>query len=68
MIDNAIKKRKKLLFYIHPYDINPNHPNIPLISRRRYRRMYNLHKFHIFFNSLLQNISFTSIEKGLVKK
>lgn len=68
LINKALQHNQKLVLYIHPYDINPKHPKIPPICHKKYRRTYNLQKFHTFFDSILKICSFTSIEKHLLDR
>ena len=52
------------IFYLHPWEIDPDQPRINSISRKsRFRHYVNLHKTESKFKKLLSDFNFSSIKE-----
>jgi polysaccharide deacetylase family protein (PEP-CTERM system associated) len=54
-----------VMFYIHPREIDPYHPRIPMPFRRRFKSYINLHKTEEKVCNLIRDFSVTSCWKFL---
>ena len=60
------KEQKPFIFYIHPWEIDPNQPRINgLSSRSKFRHYVNLDKTEFKFKKLLSDFEFSSIRELL---
>jgi len=58
------EEEQPFIFYIHPWEIDPDQPRINSISRKsRFRHYVNLHKTESKFKKLLSDFNFSSIKE-----
>lgn len=56
---------RSAVFYLHPWEIDPNQPKVPMSRLRRMRHYYHLDKTETRFERLLTDFSFTTIREIL---
>ncbi len=62
-------EQKPFIFYLHPWELDPNQPRIANISwKSRFRHYNNLYKTEARLERLLGDFSFIPIEAGMGKK
>jgi polysaccharide deacetylase family protein (PEP-CTERM system associated) len=60
------EEERPFIFYIHPWEIDPDQPRINSISRKsRFRHYVNLHKTESKFKKLLTDFRFSSLKNIL---
>jgi len=60
------EEEQPFIFYIHPWEIDPDQPRINSISRKsRFRHYVNLHKTESKFKNLLSDFRFSAISNVL---
>ena len=64
-----IKEKKPFIFYLHPWELDPNQPRINHIPwRSRFRHYVNLHKTEKKLKKLLSDFKFNTVLKILNNK
>jgi polysaccharide deacetylase family protein (PEP-CTERM system associated) len=58
----VLRSRRPLILYLHPREIDPDQPRLPLGLRRRVRTYVNLRGTEAKLNRLLSEYSFTRLE------
>jgi len=61
----CIAAGRPVVFYLHPWELDPGQPRYPLPYLKRWRHYCNLDKTELRLKRLLQDFSFTSIRKIL---
>ncbi|HEX19617.1 MAG TPA: DUF3473 domain-containing protein, partial [Acidiferrobacteraceae bacterium] len=63
----AVNKKESLpfIFYLHPWEVDPEQPRVPTTFFSRFRHYNNLHKCENRLRSLLGDFQFTTAEKVL---
>jgi polysaccharide deacetylase family protein (PEP-CTERM system associated) len=59
------RKNNPVVFYIHPWEIDPNHPKIPLSKMETFIHNHNLKRTYSKLDKLLSNNSLTSFKRFL---
>jgi hypothetical protein len=54
-----------VLFYIHPREIDPDHPRLPMDSKRRFKSYVNLRTTETKIRRILADFTFTTFEQLL---
>lgn len=58
--------RKPLLFYLHPWEIDPEQPKVPGLSwKSRFRHYTNLHRCLPRLERLIQDFEFTTVSQAM---
>ena len=65
---HLIRKNKNSIFYIHPWEFDPEMPRYKLPLQKRFRHYVNLHKTEKKFKKLLKHFKFNKKDKKLNKK
>ena len=61
------KEQKPFIFYMHPWEIDPNQPRINGLSfRSKFRHYVNLDRTEIKFRKLLEDFQFSTIRQILI--
>lgn len=61
----ALNERRPIVFYIHPREIDPDHPRMPLSRRRRFTCYVNLRSTRPKIERILRDFHVTSFERYL---
>jgi polysaccharide deacetylase family protein (PEP-CTERM system associated) len=61
----ALGERRPVVFYIHPREIDPDQPRLPLSRRRRFTCYVNLHSTRPKIERILRDFHVTSFDKYL---
>ena len=68
-IRNGVRKAnsdgRPVVFYLHPWEIDPDQPRVKLPPLRRFRHYHNLNKTEKRFRRLLDDFEFTTIREVL---
>lgn len=59
------RQGRSVIFYIHPWEVDPNQPRQPLSWSKRFRHYYNLDKTLTRLDVLLKNFEFVPIKELL---
>jgi polysaccharide deacetylase family protein (PEP-CTERM system associated) len=59
----ALKEGRPIVFYIHPREIDPDHPRLPLSRRRRFTSYVNLRSTRPKIERLLRDFRVSSFDK-----
>ncbi|MFC1783287.1 XrtA system polysaccharide deacetylase [Planctomycetota bacterium] len=62
-IDRLLKDQQPLIVYVHPREIDPDHPRLPLSPIRRFRSYVNLKSTFPKLQWLCENYSFCTMHK-----
>jgi polysaccharide deacetylase family protein (PEP-CTERM system associated) len=62
MAARVLSENRPVMFYIHPREIDPNHPRLPMNFKRRFKSYVNLSTTAGKINSLLDKFEFTTFE------
>jgi polysaccharide deacetylase family protein (PEP-CTERM system associated) len=57
---NAVERRPAI-FYLHPWEIDPDQPRLPAGAMARFRHYHNLHRTEARLRRLLADFPFTSV-------
>lgn len=60
MARRVLSENRPVMFYIHPREIDPNHPRLPMNLKRRFKSYVNLSTTTGKINSLLDQFEFTT--------
>jgi hypothetical protein len=63
LMNRCNRQGRPVIFYIHPWEIDPDHPAIPLSRIQHFRHYHNLEKTLHKLEYLLLEYRFTSIRK-----
>jgi polysaccharide deacetylase family protein (PEP-CTERM system associated) len=63
MGQRALGEDRPIVFYIHPREIDPDHPRLPLNGRRRFTSYVNLHSTRPKLERILRDFQVSSFEK-----
>jgi polysaccharide deacetylase family protein (PEP-CTERM system associated) len=61
----ALRERRPVVFYVHPREIDPDQPRLPLSRRRRFTCYVNLHSTRPKIERILRDFHVTSFDKYL---
>ena len=61
------KLRQPFVFYLHPWEVDPNQPKIDANWFSRFRHYNNLHKCESRLKKLLQDFQFSTVKEVLTK-
>lgn len=61
----ALNERRPVVFYIHPREIDPDHPRMPLSRRRKFTCYVNLRSTRAKIERILRDFHVTSFDKYL---
>ena len=61
------RDRKPFIFYLHPWEVDPDQPRVPASSLSRFRHYTNLDKCEARLRRLLGEFQFGTVNEGLVK-
>lgn len=62
-----LAEEREVVFYLHPREIDPEHPRLPMSARRRYMSYVNLHTTEPKMRRLFRELSFTTFAAELAK-
>jgi len=62
------RQNKPFVFYLHPWEIDPEQPSVAVSAFSRFRHYNNLHKCEPRLERLLSDFSFTTMDKVLKDK
>jgi polysaccharide deacetylase family protein (PEP-CTERM system associated) len=62
------RENRSFVFYLHPWEVDPEQPRVDTNWKSRFRHYNNLNKCSDRLNSLLKDFRFTSVEQVLVEK
>lgn len=60
-----LNEGRPVVFYIHPREIDPDHPHLPMSAKRRFQSYYGLKRCHTKLSDLLETFEFTTFEQYL---
>jgi polysaccharide deacetylase family protein (PEP-CTERM system associated) len=63
MTVNVLKENRSVIFYIHPREIDPNHPRLSMPLKRRFKSYVNLKTTEKKIGQLLDKFEFTTFER-----
>ena len=61
----CLKQGRRVVFYLHPWEIDAGQPRYPLPSARRWRHYHNIGVMEHRLRRMLAEFSFTSFRKAL---
>ncbi|MGH9318285.1 MAG: XrtA system polysaccharide deacetylase [Vicinamibacteria bacterium] len=59
------KERKPVMFYFHPWEMDPEQPRPPMPAHHRFRHYVNLHRFESKVETLLSRVRFSPASEVL---
>jgi len=65
MSQSVLNAGRPVLFYIHPREIDPGHPRLPMNFNRRFKSYVNLHTTETKIRRILADFTFTTFEQLL---
>jgi len=65
LVEQCNNSGRPVIFYLHPWEIDPHQPKVGVSGLRRFRHYNNLHKTFGRLERLLSDFRFTSIERIL---
>jgi hypothetical protein len=65
LFTRCMRQGRQVVFYLHPWEIDPGQPRYKLPSARKWRHYYNVHKTEKRLRRMLSEFSFTSFRKAL---
>jgi hypothetical protein len=65
MSNRVLSEGLPVLFYIHPREIDPNHPRVPMPAHRRFKSYVNLDTTRPKLEQLLSEFSFITFREFL---
>ncbi len=63
MTSNVLKENRPVIFYVHPREIDPDHPRLPMSMRRRFKSYVNIKTTEQKIIKLLDEFEFATFEK-----
>ena len=66
MVDRVSKQGRPVIFYIHPREIDPGHPRLPMSPVRAFKSYVNLGTTYSKLAMLLKEFEVTTFERSLV--
>jgi len=60
MARQVLSENRPVVFYIHPREIDPNHPRLPMSAKRRFKSYVNLASTESKLNRILSDFSMTT--------
>src|ERR1700737_2282677 len=60
MAQRALKETRPVVFYIHPREINPHHPRLPMGAKRRFKTYVNLKTTEPKMRKIIRDFDVTS--------
>lgn len=63
----VLKENRPVVFYIHPREIDPDHPRLPMNLKRRFKSYVNLTTTEHKINKILDTFSIVSFEQYISK-
>ena len=64
-ISKCNREKRPVVFYLHPWEVDPQQPKIDLPPMKRFRHYYNLEKTEKRLEYLLDDFEFTTIKEVL---
>jgi polysaccharide deacetylase family protein (PEP-CTERM system associated) len=58
----TLREARPVIFYIHPREIDPGHPRLPMNLGRRFKSYVNLHTTELKIRRLLSEFEFTTFQ------
>ena len=65
LLDRCNAQGRPVMFYIHPWEIDPGQPRVKLPAFKRFRHYYNLDKTMGRLDRLLKDFEFTSVRRAI---
>jgi polysaccharide deacetylase family protein (PEP-CTERM system associated) len=62
------RKRPPFMFYVHPWEVDPEQPRLPAPPKSRFRHYWNLRRNHEKLDRLLKTFRFGSIREVLAER
>ncbi|MDX1589798.1 MAG: DUF3473 domain-containing protein [Oleiphilaceae bacterium] len=62
------RQGEPFIFYLHPWEIDPEQPRVPVSPLSRFRHYNNLHRCESRLARLLEDFSFTTVEQVLADR
>ena len=62
MAARVLSENRPVMFYVHPREIDPGHPRLPMNLKRRFKSYVNLSTTRGKINNLLDEFEFTTFE------
>jgi polysaccharide deacetylase family protein (PEP-CTERM system associated) len=59
------RERIPIVFYLHPWELDPEQPRVPMSRLRQFRQYHNLHKTRDRLKRLLSDFEFTTVRDVL---
>ncbi|HVB55749.1 MAG TPA: XrtA system polysaccharide deacetylase [Candidatus Acidoferrales bacterium] len=67
MTNQVLRRGRPVIFYVHPREIDPNHPRLPMTSARRFKSYVNLRTTEQKIRHLISEYPMSSFESFLTK-
>jgi polysaccharide deacetylase family protein (PEP-CTERM system associated) len=68
MTRRVLREGRPVIFYVHPREIDPEQPRLPMSVKRRFQSYVNLRSTAVKITRLLNTFSFTTFEKYIVDR
>jgi len=65
LLERCNAQGRPVMFYIHPWEIDPGQPRVKLSALKRFRHYYNLDKTMGRLDRLLKDFEFTSVRRAI---
>ncbi|MDH5729908.1 MAG: DUF3473 domain-containing protein [Gammaproteobacteria bacterium] len=67
LLKNLQSKKQPFVFYLHPWEVDPDQPKVDVGWKSKFRHYNNLHKCETRLSQLLQSFPFTTMKSVLQK-
>lgn len=65
MSSSVLKSGRPVFFYIHPREVDPGHPRLPMSAKRRFKSYVNLRTTEPKVRRILKEFTFSTFEQLL---
>jgi len=63
----ALNENRPVVFYVHPREIDPAHPRLPLSARRKFTCYVNLHSTRPKIRRILRDFKVSSFDRYMAR-
>jgi hypothetical protein len=64
-VQQMLREGRDVVFYLHPREVDPGHPQLPMSARRRFMSYVNIHTTGPKLRTLFRQLPFTTFEQLL---
>jgi hypothetical protein len=67
MTARVLDEGRPVIFYLHPREIDPNHPRLPMSARRHFKSYVNLKTTEVKLKRILEEFEVTSFDRFIAE-